>query len=564
MPQYGKKTSRHELPLTKDERDHGKKARICMYRVLCGLCPCAGLLTAFAVIIWYNTFAITRAFVASGSLEFLTERELNLYDKLLTLDISSTSALIILLFSSSLFCGSLKIISVHKRKGKEKYSYAYRLRLFPSGIDSICVRLGLIGTLISFVLIALMLFPSSSKDNKAQDEFSESDPTAVVAETTGNKDGVQTADEAEIPPLQQTPTLNVESFQRASQSSFQVFLLLCASLYSTLVGCVFGYFVIPFFEWIAAWATGQQQERLKDPLELQERFLSQVRSMTVAFEQVETMFLILMDYREPADHILEQFNQFSNAVKSSVEGAQDIKAAADSLKETKGHLDSAGRSVATTTEQIEKAAKVSSRLLSHSTSWLRALRKTRRTARIAIQSTRRTGNEVASRIEAAAEKASRELNTDTERYQSTLLANQEAIAKQFGTMEQGINAIAENTTKLDLLLRELHTSNQTNLKNQQATDERLAQLREQSISVLEKLTHLDDGGYDSRGRNHPSGHRGLLASLVGKFQRAPANSSSSSEIIAISKTKTNETPDHRSHSPSIRLEEKVGDDPGGV
>jgi uncharacterized coiled-coil DUF342 family protein len=467
MTKTGEKTSRTQVQLNEEEKAHGGTIRRCAYYILCLLGLIALVMTYFASIAWYDTIDLTSGFVRSGSLGFFTTHGMGLYEKLLTLDISSISAFIVLAFSFSLLFGTGKIVVAHWRNGTERFCYAYRVRLFPSGLGPLSIRLGLIGTLVSFVLIALMLFQSSTQDTMAH-FASQANGSAVARETASLSvidDVNESSERASSGQIHEVPVTEVQeadpfsSLERADQTSFQVFLLLCASLYSTLVGCLFGYFIIPFLEGIAAWATGRKQMDVMDAMAVQEKYLSQIKEITQTFENTKRLFEQIERYADAADPVLVQLERLSNAIEKSTQGAADIKTAGDSLKETADSLHMAREDIEAAAEQMTKATQMAAKLESHSTSWLKALRKTGKVSRATIRSIRQTGERVASRVETAANGVSSQLRSDLSEVHSALKKDQEASLDKAKILKECSSQIASEARQMTKLVTELREAN---------------------------------------------------------------------------------------------------------
>jgi len=198
------------------------------------LCPLSLGVLVGAAYSWPRTLRMTIEFFQLGERAFAAASGSSLFDKLLWMDLSTMSVLIVLLLSLHLFLGTARLLvqRLRAKTWQEFKSRVYRNRLLPQGLGPVAIRLGLIGTLISFVLIAMMLFGGA--------RLPELGESVAAAETQ--------------------PVLSAE----VGRKSFVVFLFLCASLYSSLVGCAVGYFAVPVLEWVGAYAAGRAMISQRD------------------------------------------------------------------------------------------------------------------------------------------------------------------------------------------------------------------------------------------------------------------------------------------------------------
>ena len=231
------------------------------------LCPLSLAVLAFSAYSWPRTLGMSIEFLRSGRKAFEVARGGNLLDNLLWLDLSTMSALIVFLVSLTLFIGSGRLIvgRMRARTWEEFKARVFKTRLLPHGLGPVAVRLGLLGTLLSFVLIAMILFQKeASGSSRSETQSAATQPTATQPATMQSttvqassspapETGEKMAGGGKGNEERETDQTSVEAGQR----SFAVFLFLCASLYSTLVGCAMGYFVVPVLEWVGAHAAGR-------------------------------------------------------------------------------------------------------------------------------------------------------------------------------------------------------------------------------------------------------------------------------------------------------------------
>ncbi len=184
----------------------------------------------------------------------------SLLEFFIKLDLSSCSALICLLLVAFLAKSGLRNSwIVPYREADRFWRSAYAYHLFPSNFWSLSIQLGLIGTLLSFVFAALTMIADlsdmSAESTVKQETLTETDSTRATSQqgespTPPKLSGSQAA----YPSDQEQDTA-----KRAKQSSQRIFLLLCASLISTLVGCVVAYLILPPLEWVNGIAMGRHQ-----------------------------------------------------------------------------------------------------------------------------------------------------------------------------------------------------------------------------------------------------------------------------------------------------------------
>lgn len=106
--------------------------------------------------------------------------------------------------------------------------------------------------------------------------------------------------------------------QSSSRTSHQVFLLLCASLYSTLVGCSVGYFVVPLLDRLGACATGREESDPEDIHLLQQQY-------TAYMEQAIKELSILTDQTVTVRHLVNDLGDCIQALRETSTQLQCVR-----------------------------------------------------------------------------------------------------------------------------------------------------------------------------------------------------------------------------------------------
>lgn len=297
------------------------------------LVVCSLLAIPLAVYCWY-LWALT----ARECLTFPTKTfaELQLFnissastwqDYLIGLDLSSFSALTLaLLFTRLAYLGTRNTLQYYYRDRDEFFGRAYHRVLFSEGFETLCVRFGLLGTLLSFTLVAV-LFMSKGASPDAQNSATKPGAIASSDAEAGNETAAATehatqetmassADaavsspqptETESPTPASTGSLALSSDDKskdaqtqAEQFTSSIFILLCASLVSTFVGTGVAYTITPSLNWINERALGLHQLSQADARFAAEEFFRQVARTSERLSQFETTTVRLA---EAAQHM---------------------------------------------------------------------------------------------------------------------------------------------------------------------------------------------------------------------------------------------------------------------
>jgi hypothetical protein len=266
---------------------------------------------------------------------------------------------------------------------------------------------------------------------------------------------------------------------------------------------------------------------------------------------------MFLKFKDNEDDISKRFDQIENVLKNSVDSTENLKIAADNLRESVERIHTVKEDVDEVANHVSRARKVATKLEAHSTSWLRALRKSGRVARTTIRSVQKTGENVASRIEEAAQTASKQLSTDFERYHATLKTDQDAVLERYGTIKEGNENIGTNTERIDQLLEKLFEMNQWSAENQQAIDERLNHFCKESKALSAKIEDLNNNRYRSRKK------RSFFGSLLGigkDVEPSPRAPSLYANIQSKKSVSENEIHLHKNDSLGAQPEQKEDHD----
>jgi hypothetical protein len=240
----------HDAPTTELTPDETQSLARSRKVAFWALAICAVLAVLGAVYFWYLWVLTVKSCVNTY---LVTERQTSMYihpktagswqDTFIGLDISSFSALTLaLLFTRLAYGGYRNTIRLFWRDGWSYFGRAYHSVLFSEGFETLCVRFGLLGTLLSFLLAAVAQLAT---------------PSAVTAGVAG-------------------ATMGDAATTATSELSSGIFLLLCASLVSTFVGTGVAYTITPSFNWLNERALGLHQMVRSDGSFAAEEFVRQV------------------------------------------------------------------------------------------------------------------------------------------------------------------------------------------------------------------------------------------------------------------------------------------------
>jgi ABC-type transporter Mla subunit MlaD len=311
--------------LTLTERQALARSRRVAFGILA---ICSLLAIPLAIYCWYFWALTARECLTLPSKTF---KELLLFNitstsswqsYLIGLDISSFSALTLaLLFTRLAYLGTRNTLQYYYRDREEFFGRAYHRVLFSEGFETLCVRFGLLGTLLSFTLVAVLFMgkaDSSGEQNAdnqsgvvaSADAEAESETVAATEDTTQAEDTAvpsQQPTETESPTPAAAGSLALSSDDKsndaqteAEQFTSSIFILLCASLVSTFVGTGVAYAITPSLNWINERALGLHQLSQADARFAAEEFFRQVARTSERLGQFETTTVRLA---EAAQHM---------------------------------------------------------------------------------------------------------------------------------------------------------------------------------------------------------------------------------------------------------------------
>lgn len=242
---------------------------------------------------------------------------------LIALDISSFSALTFALFLTRLaYSGTRNTLHYFYRDRGEFFGRAYHSVLFTEGFETLCVRFGLLGTLLSFTLVAVVFMSDANSDDNAEDQdkttatasqpvtHNETNTVALVANQTVFTSSSNANEESNSEPATgnaPSPSTNgdgdlepADAGNKKKDFTDKIFVLLCASLVSTLVGTSIAYAFTPSLNWINERALGLHQLSQADARFAAEEFFRQVSRTSERLSQFEATTVRLA---EAAQHM---------------------------------------------------------------------------------------------------------------------------------------------------------------------------------------------------------------------------------------------------------------------
>ena len=311
-----------------------------------------GLLVA-SIWAWWRTLGMASQFFREGSIELARVTDVSPIDKLLRLDISTMSALILFLLALSMLLGTSNLIAkrLWHSSWKDFASHRYSDRLIPEKFGAVAVRLGLIGTLLSFALVAMVISPKQTKD----------DPSLRRADSEAAAQASAASQPTSSPASGVLSRLGISDQYPASRTSSGVFLLLCASLYSTLVGCCVGYMVAPVISGIGALAAGQVESPEDEILIAQGEYAKRLRDSTFELslltEQAATVRLMTEDLagcRGVFQESMEHLGLVRREMELAIEGLKETRQIRESIETASAGLQNTCAAIGMASEQYKK------------------------------------------------------------------------------------------------------------------------------------------------------------------------------------------------------------------
>lgn len=265
---------------------------------------------SFAALV--RTFQLAGRFLEKGGGSFKIDAHSKwaVADRILALDLAACAAAVVLFFFFLLTVFCIRVL----RKRREA------LPVFPAKFAQFCVQLGLLGALIAFAMIAWDLgrVPST---------------TAGVAPTTAP---------AALAKVREAAGTRMAQRGTATDSA-HIFLMLCASLYSTLVGCFCAYVMIPAVRRVVPGLMGMgwtADDQAGAPEEAEGEYVRRLREASAAMESAGTAGKAIDDLGtrvEALDRKLEQVqNSFDKSTKSLAEAAGKMSSLGDSATKLSG------------------------------------------------------------------------------------------------------------------------------------------------------------------------------------------------------------------------------------
>jgi hypothetical protein len=304
--------------------------------------------TVFGWILWLRTVraGISIYILREGVSSVLTgTAHRSWFQWLVDLDLSSFAAAIFLLVMLRfVVCGFRHCVLAPRRAGF--WSRAHGRYLFSEEWSRLILRLGLIGTLVSFIFAALTLIgdkenqSSAGSETQAVHKESTAGPTAAVYDA-------EIGQESTNEPARRSDGLSPGasgdqvSARKTTQSSDKIFLLLCAALFGILVGCVLAFVVMPLLEKLNGIGMG--------------RHLIAFREQAAPEEEQLLHSMVFLNQE------LEAFARNAHTLNETLAGAQRIiqatERATDSMAGVKSQFDTLNGTLTAMTENVGTVAK---------------------------------------------------------------------------------------------------------------------------------------------------------------------------------------------------------------
>ncbi len=316
------------------------------------LAACALLASVGAVYFWYLWVLTAKSCIETYILKtappliLQSTSATSPQDMFIQLDISSFSALILAVFLTRLAYGGVRnTIRFFHRDGRSYFARAYRSVLFTEGFETLCVRFGLLGTLLSFLLAAVtQLSPVATTPATPQGQSMAEVTDAIAQDPSGSAGtaGEISAQESGSP--------------APSEESEYIFLLLCASLVSTFVGTGVAYAITPSLNWLNERAVGLHQMGQVDGEFVADEFFRQITRTSRRLAQFETTTVKLA---AAAEHI----SSFEVSVGTAAGKLVELTAGLERAVQTFDVSTQTGRQLSKKLDQLESMSDRMSTLL---------------------------------------------------------------------------------------------------------------------------------------------------------------------------------------------------------
>lgn len=346
------------VPLRPTDMQRGYRWRMFTLWLLRFLSVFALLGTPFAAILWLLTAqACWSTYITRESLSVVLHPDsaASLLQFVVGLDMSTCSALVVLLVVYYLGKnGILNSIRIPWREGTNFRGRAYAYHLFPSWLGNLSVQLGLIGTLFSFVFAALTMIADMQVVRPLEPAIDADGKVAVTAKAAQIPEAHGAAEQA-VP----------DEVKRSGETSQRIFLLLCASLISTLVGTVVAYLVLPFLEGINTRAMGRHQLPPTDPEESVTEFGAVMKGVCEVLDTTRERLGTFNEVLQGADQLTAKVagaNQVISSLTDALSGTHvamnamnsTVELAAGRLQETSAKLGEVASRLETNAAKLER------------------------------------------------------------------------------------------------------------------------------------------------------------------------------------------------------------------
>jgi len=189
--------------------------------------------------------------------------------------------------------------------------------LFPDYFESLCIRFGLLGTLLSFLLAAVSQLAEPAAATQVARPGSLGARVEQLAQEPIEPGAVAPVPREEVPSTPKTG--------KTSRLSSQVFLLLCASLVSTFVGTFVAYIMIPPMNLLNDGAVGMLQRGRTDEANTAEEFFRQLDRTSQRLAEFETTTAALSSAADGVVRFQIATNEAAESFAQAVSLMQDLK-----------------------------------------------------------------------------------------------------------------------------------------------------------------------------------------------------------------------------------------------
>jgi len=312
--------------LTFAEKSSGAGSRRIAFRLLLGGSLVACIASVYCWYLWGVTaHACVEIYIRQRqeSLLLAPDNTKTWQDYFSGLDISSFSALILAFFFTRLaYAGIRNTLWKRHKDGEAYYDHAYDAVLFPEHFELLCIRFGLLGTLLSFLLAAISQMSDPVTRAPSHQPVTLARSLEAIAEESASDDGrpeaTSGAETSTSPSSRKTPPND--------KLADNMFLLLCASLVSTFVGTLIAYMALPPLNWLNDRATGMHQRGLTDEEATTEEFFRQLDRTSQRLAEFESATTALsgtaagvIQFQTAAAEASENFSEMAHLLTEATE-----------------------------------------------------------------------------------------------------------------------------------------------------------------------------------------------------------------------------------------------------